>query len=106
MFLVIISLISLLLITNLNFNYSFIAILSVVLSLDKILIIATAILFIFWDKLNLSFKAICLSIILICTTADFLNNSKSSIFYLFLIIIICFLFERRDLFKHKGYFRC
>ena len=98
MFLVIISLISLLLITNLNFNYSFIAILSVVLSLDKILIIATAILFIFWDKLNLSFKAICLSIILICTTADFLNNSKSSIFYLFLIIIICFFYLKEEIY--------
>ena len=98
LFLVIISLISLLLITNLNFNYSFIAILSVVLSLDKILIIATAILFIFWDKLNLSFKAICLSIILICTTADFLNNSKSSIFYLFLIIIICFFYLKEEIY--------
>ena len=98
LFLIATSLISLFLITNLNLNYSIIAIISVVLSLDKILLVATALLIIFWKKLNLSLKTVCLSMILICITVDFLNNSKSSIFYLFLIIIICFFYLKEEIY--------
>jgi hypothetical protein len=70
-------------------NFSLIKILAVLFSIDKTLIVISSISIIFWDKITTYLKFICSSIIFFSIYSDFMNGSKSSLFFVMLIVFIC-----------------
>lgn len=77
---------SLYLINYLNYNFSILRILSIILSIDKLLFISIIILFVFWKKLKLIPTVLLCVSISICIFYDFYNQSKSSFFFLLLTL--------------------
>ena len=67
-------------------------ILSVIFAFDRILLILVSILIIFRNKINLGLKTIISFGIIFCIFFDFINGSKSSIFFLFLVLLFCFFY--------------
>ena len=73
-------------------NSPILKILSVIFSFDRILLILVSILIIFWNKINFGLKIIIFFGIIFCISFDFMNGSKSSIFFLFLALLFCFFY--------------
>ena len=71
---------------------SILKIFSVIFSFDRILLILVSILIIFWNKINFGLKSIIFLGIIFCIFIDFVNGSKSSIFFLFLALLFCFFY--------------
>ncbi len=70
-------------------NFSLIKILSVLFSIEKPLIVISSITLIFWNKLTTYLKLICSLIIFLSIYSDFMQGSKSSLFFMMLIVFIC-----------------
>ena len=63
---------------------------AVIFSPDKILTVLISLLFVSWNCIGKNLKLFIILIILSCLLYDFLSSSKSSIFQLGLVLIICF----------------
>ncbi len=77
-------------------------ILSVVFSLDRILLIFVSMLIIFWKKINIRLRTMIFFAIIFCILFDFNSGSKSSFFFLVLTLIFCFFYlDKKNLITIK-----